>query len=92
MKKFFALAAVGFALSACGGPVAPEAAEAQELAQTEQAVNPTCPAGYTSQIIWECEKVCGANYGNIRRLYCSGPNGEYYDAGRYGTATCGACY
>jgi hypothetical protein len=90
MKKLLALATVGFALTACGGPVEENT---QEAAQTEQALNPSCPAGYQSDLIWECEKVCGVNYGNIMHLWCTSPSGDSYDAGRYGSAQCtGYCY
>ncbi|ATB33152.1 hypothetical protein [Melittangium boletus] len=90
MKKLIALAAVGFALTACGGPVVEDT---QEPGQTEQGLNPTCPAGYTSTRIWECEKVCGANYGNIQHLYCDNAStGDSYDAGPIGAVRCGACY
>jgi len=90
MKKLIALAAVGFALAACGGPVVEET---QELSAAEQALAPTCAAGYAGTRIWECEQVCGANYGNIQHLYCTNAaTGDSYDAGPIGSVRCGACY
>ncbi|HYH94606.1 hypothetical protein [Hyalangium sp.] len=80
------LLAAGLLSAGCGGTgQEPE----QDNGQIEQEVA-SCAAGYTAYSIWECEPVCGANYGNALHRYCT--NGtDTYDAGIV-RITCGACY
>jgi hypothetical protein len=83
------LLAAGLLSMGCGG-VVPEEQPEQSLEQTEQALIPTCPAGYTRGSYWDCGQVCGAGWGNFLRYYCTNGS-DYYEVGT-GPVRCGACY
>jgi epoxyqueuosine reductase QueG len=83
------LLAAGLLSVGCGGTEPLEQPE-QSLTQTEQELAPSCPAGYTLDAYWDCAQVCGSNWGNFLRYYCT--NGyDYYEVGT-GSVRCGACY
>jgi hypothetical protein len=83
------LLAAGLLSAGCGGIEANGQEPDQDSGQIEQEVA-SCAPGYTAYSIWECERVCGANYGNALHRYCTNGTDEY-DAGIVRVA-CGACY
>lgn len=100
MKTMFmgVVLAVGL-LTGCGGTEPP--AEVQEqLSSQEQSLYPSCPAGYTAEIIWECpyfsagQAPCRYYYGgyaNEQHVWCTSPT-HSYDAGSTGRIVCGDCF
>jgi hypothetical protein len=100
MKLLFGVMMSAGLLAGCGGTeVAPEAQE-QDVGAQEQSLYPSCPAGYTQQIIWECplfsagQPPCHYYYGgyaNEQHVWCVSPT-DSYDAGSTGRIVCGDCY
>ncbi|SET57654.1 hypothetical protein [Stigmatella erecta] len=101
-KLFVGVMMTAGLLTACGGTEAvPEAeAQTQDIGEQEQSVSPSCPAGYTQQIIWECplfsagQPPCHYYYGgyaNEQHVWCVSPT-HSYDAGSTGRIVCGDCY
>lgn len=73
----------------------------EEVVSEEQSLRPTCPAGSEAMIPWECPLLapgqlpCRYYYGghyNEQHLYCTTPDGNWYDAGPTGSYACGDCF
>ncbi|MFP2905153.1 hypothetical protein ACLESD_08870 [Pyxidicoccus sp. 3LFB2] len=89
-------------LAGCGGTDKMDVeAPVEVVVSEEQSLATTCPAGSESMLIWECPilragqlpcRYSSAGHYNVLHLYCSAPDGNWYDAGPTGSYACGDCF
>jgi hypothetical protein len=87
-------------LTGCGGVEPNGETPESPVAEQNQSLAPSCPAGYSESYLWHCAPLgryqppcyyAGPGNYNVEHLWCQSGS-SYIDAGPTGVYACGDCF